>query len=83
MRRDTGDRLVNFARTKTLHVHLEQVNPTHNALDGAPSTPLGVVGVGCYSFGEIETVLVLHPEFKCLRCGTVDDLKVLVRDDTG
>ena len=53
MRRDTGDRPVNFAPTKTLHVHLEQVNTTRSALDGAPSTFLGVVGVGCLSFGEI------------------------------
>ena len=44
----TGDSSVNFAPTKTLHVHLEQVNTTHNALDGAPSTLLGVVGVGCH-----------------------------------
>ena len=59
------------------------MNTTHNALDGAPSTFLGVVGVRCHSFGEIETVVVPHPEFKCLRCGTVDELKVSVRDDTG
>ena len=39
--------------------------------------------MGCHSFGEIETVVVPHPEFKCLRCETVDELKVLVRDDTG
>ena len=79
----TGERPVNFAPTKTLHVHLEQVNTTHNALDGAPSTFLGVVGVGCNSYGEIETVVVPHPEFKCLLCGTKDELKVPVRDDTG
>ena len=54
----TGDRLVNFVPpTKTLHVRLEQVNPTHNALDGAPSTLLGAVGERCYSFGKIETVV--------------------------
>ena len=53
----TGDRPVNFAPTKTLHVHLEQVNTTHNALDGAPSALLGAVGVRCHSFGEIELLL--------------------------
>ena len=49
----TGDRLVNFAPTKMLHIRLEQVNTTHNVIDGAPSILLGVVGVGCHSLGEI------------------------------
>ena len=70
-----GDRPVNFAPTKTLHI--EQVNTTYTVLDGAHSTLPGVVGVGCHSFCKIETVVVPHPEFKCFRCGTVDELKVL------
>ena len=59
------------------------LSPTHNVVDGAPSTLLGIVGVGCHSFGEISTVVYPHPKFKCLRCGTVHELKVSVRDDTG
>ena len=39
--------------------------------------------MGCRSFGDIETVVVPHPECKCLRCGTADELKVSVRENTG
>ena len=37
---NTGDLPVNFAPTKALH--LERVNTTHNVLDGAPGTLLGL-----------------------------------------
>ena len=79
----TGDRPVHFATSKLLRVHLEQVNTTDNALDGAPSTLLTTVGVRCHAFGDIETVCITHPEFKKLQAGSISELKVVVRDDTG
>ena len=79
----TGDRPVNFVRSKLLRVHLEQVSTTDNALDGAPSTLLTTIGVECHAFGEIRTVRIEHAEFKRLQAGTISELKVSVRDDTG
>ena len=79
----TGDRPVNFAPTKMLHLYLEQINTTSNIVDGAPSSLLGVVGIECHAFGDIHTVRFEHPEFKCLRAGTVHELEVKIRDDTG
>ena len=75
----TGDRPVNFVRSKLLRVHLEQVSTTDNALDGAPSTLLTTIGVECHAFGE--TVRIEHAEFKRLQAGTISELKVSVRDD--
>jgi hypothetical protein len=76
-----GVRPVNFM-TKTLHVHLEQINTTKNILDGAPSTLLGVVGVGCHPFGATVPVYFPNPEFKLLQGGTLGELKVYVLDDS-
>ena len=79
----TGDRPVNFAPTKMLYLHLEQINTTSNTVDGVPSSLLGVVGIECHTFGDIHTVRFEHPEFKRLRGGTVHELEVKIRDDTG
>ena len=79
----TGDRPVNFARSKVLRLHLEQLNTTDNTMDGAPSTLLTSIGVGCHAHGDIETVRITRPEFKHLQAGTISELKVVVRDDTG
>ena len=78
-----GDRPINFASTKTLYLYLEQINTTDNYVDGAPSTLLATVGLGCHSFGDIATVRVGRPDFKCLRGDTVGELKVVIKDDTG
>jgi hypothetical protein len=78
-----GDRPVNFAPIKTLYVHLEQINTTHNVLDDAPSTLLRAVGVGGCYFGDTKTVSFPHAEFKRLQNGTIHELKVSVRDDKG
>ena len=78
-----GDRSVDFTTTKALCVHLEQLNCSSNIVDGRPSTLLSVVGLRPHSFGDVCTARVEHPEFKRLRDGTVDELKVVVRDDTG
>ena len=79
----TGDRLVNFAKSKELRLHLEQLNTTDNTMDGAPSTLLTSIGVGCRAFGDIETVRITHPEFKRLQAGSISELKIIVQDDTG
>ena len=78
----TGDRPVNFAKSKELRLHLEQLNTTDNLVDGAPSTLLSSIGVGCRVFGNIETARIMHPEFKKLQAGSISELKV-VRGDTG
>ena len=79
----TGDRPVNFATTKTLRFHLEQLDSTHNAVDGTPSTLLATIGLGRHAFGDISTFSIPHPEFKHLCGGTVDELKVVMHGDTG
>ena len=79
----TGDRSVNFAKSGALRVHLEQLSTTENVLDGAPSTLLTTVGIGRHAYGDIETVRIAHPEFKQLQAGSISELKVVVRDDTG
>ena len=79
----TGDRPMNFATTKMLNLHLDQINTTANVFDGAPSTLLAMVGLGDYRFGDIKTVRIEHPEFKRFQSGNVDELKVSIRDTTG
>ena len=78
-----GDRPVNFSSTKMLYLYLEQLNTTDNYVGGAPSALLAMVGLGCHSFGDIDTVRVRRPDFKRLRRGTVSELKVVIMDDTG
>ena len=79
----SGDRPVNFTPTKMLYLHLEQINTTSSIVDGAPSSLLCMVGIKCHSFGDIHTVRFEHPEFKHLRAGTIHELEVKIRDDTG
>ena len=79
----TGDRRVNFATTKSLQLHLIQLNTSKNALDGALSTLLAAIGTGRHAYGDIHTVSIPHPEFKRLCGGTVGELKVEIRDDSG
>lgn len=79
----SGDRPVNFAMTRTLHVHLGQINTTHNTIDGAPSTLLTVLGVEKHSFGDIATVDFAVPQYKRLSDGTLGELKVTICDDKG
>ena len=79
----SGDHPVNFAPTKTLNIHLDQVNTTQNIVDGAPSTLLTRVGIERQVFGDIHMARIEHPEFKCLQEGTIGELKITVRDDNG
>ena len=73
-----GDRPVNFTNMKELYIHFEQINSTSNVVDGAPSSLLTTVGLGRHQFGDIVTDRVNHPEFKRLRDGVLDELKITV-----
>lgn len=79
----TGDRPVNFATTKVLYLHLDQINTTSNAMDRSPSTILTMIGLGRHAFGDIYTLRVEHPEFKPLQHGTIHDLDITIRDESG
>lgn len=79
----TGDRPVNFATRQMLWIHLEEINTAENIVDGAPSTLLASIGLGCHAFGDINTVRMECPEYKRLRDGTVGELKVSIRDASG
>ena len=79
----TGDRPVNFATTKSLRLHLIQLNTSKSALYGALSTLLAAIGIGRHAYGDIHTVSIPHPEFKRLCGGTVGELKVEIRDNSG
>ena len=78
-----GDRPVNFALTKTLHIHLKQLNTSYNILDGAPSMLLAVVGVSNQAFGETTSLSIPCPVFQHLSSGTINELEVAICDDTG
>jgi len=82
----TGDRAANFTSTKMLQVHLDQLNPTGNFIDGAPSTLLAAVEIASHmtlTYGDVVTTRFECPEFKCLRNGYISELKVTIRDDSG
>ena len=78
-----GDRPVNFTTTKSFHVHLNQLNTTKNFVDSAQSTLLTGVGIGRHAFGDIHAVSIPNPEFKRLCGGTLAELKVEIREDSG
>ena len=77
------DRLVNIAKTKSLHVHLKQINTSYNILDGAPSTLLAVVGISDQAFGETVSISIPCPMFQHLSDGTIGELEIDIYDDTG
>ena len=52
-------------------------------MDSAQSTILTSVGIGRHAFGDIHTVSIPNPEFKCLCGGTLAELKVEIREDSG
>ena len=79
----TGDRSVNFSHTKSLHIYLDQLNTSGNIVDGAPSMLLTTVGLEPHSFGDVNTIRFENPEFKRLQSGTVNELKVSIKDDRG
>ena len=72
----TGDRAINFATRQMLWIHLGEINTAENIVDGAPSTLLTSIGVGCHAFGDIGTVRVECPEYKRLRVDTISELKM-------
>ena len=78
-----GDRPVNFALTKTLQIHLKQLNTSYNILDGAPSTLLAVVGVSDQAFGETVSLNIPSPVFQHLSSGNINELEVSIYDDIG
>jgi len=80
----TGDRSIDFAGLKRLHVYVEQLSTTGNFVDGAPSTLLAAVGVGLRSpLGAIETIRFENLELKRLTGGLISELKVSICDDYG
>ena len=79
----TGDHPLNFATRQMLWIHLGEINTAENVVDGAPSTLLTSIGLGCHAFGDINTVRVECPEYKRLRDGTVGELKVSIRGASG
>jgi len=79
----TGDRAINFATRQMLWIHLGEINTAENIVDGAPSTLLTNIGLGCHAFGDIGTVRVECPEYKRLRVDTISELKVSIRDASG
>ena len=78
-----GSNPINFALTSALFIHLDQLCTIHNMLDGAPSTLLGVVSLGCESFGENSTIYIPAPEFKRMSQEYLTELTVSVRDAKG
>lgn len=78
-----GQRPVNFSTNRLLFIHLEQLNTTENALNGAPSSLLAVVAVGGWAYGEIKTSVFPDPTFKPLRQGTLSELELAIRDERG
>lgn len=78
-----GQRPVNFSPNRLLFIHLEQLNTTENALNGAPSSLLAVVAVRGWAYGEIKTSVFPNPAFKSLRQGTLSELELTIKDESG
>ena len=66
-----------------MFIHLDQINTTFNTVDGSGSTLLASIGLGCHSHGDIDTVRIEHPEFKKLQNGTINELKITIKDENG
>ena len=49
-------------------------------VNGAPSTLLANVGLGCHTF---HTLRFQHRDFKRLSHGNISELKITICDDTG
>ncbi len=77
----TGNKCLDLAIYKSLYVHLEQINTSYNYLDSRPSTLLAVIPVENKEFGEIITMRLEHPEYKCLINDTISELKIEIRDE--
>jgi len=82
-----GDRLVDFTGTKTLYVHLDQINTSENRLNEAPTTlPAVSSGTSIFvpsCFGEINAVRFEHPQFKHPQAGMLNELKITIKDERG
>ena len=64
-----------------MYVHLEQINSSSNFVDGAPSNLLTTIGVSGQKFGDIQTFRVFNTEFKRLQNGTINELKISIKDN--
>ena len=77
------NRPINFTPTKSLQVHLEQLSTSTNFINGSPSSLLALVQIDCIRFGTTNALKFDCPKFKRLSTGTLHELKVTIRDDTG
>ena len=78
--RHTGHKMIDIAKTKELHVFLDQINTTNNFLDGKPSTLLGIVPVSNKPFGKVIFCRFEFPIFKKLINGCITELSVRITD---
>ena len=62
----SGDRVVNFAGTRALKVHLGQLSTTGNFVNGAPSTLLATVAVARY-VNVGDTISDYHAQIRAAR----------------
>ena len=74
----TGHKMIDIAKTKELHVSLDQINTTNNFLDGEPSTLLGIVPVSNKPFGKVVSCRFEFPIFKKLINGCITELSVRI-----
>ena len=78
-----GNRLLDLAVTKSLYVHLSDMNESHNYHNGSPSNVLAVIPIenkSFYIYG-IMTVRFEHPKFKRLKNGAITEFKLVVKDE--
>jgi hypothetical protein len=80
-----GDRSVDLATIKSVYIHLEQLNTSHNYFNGAPSTifNLAVVPIENKEYGDIVSVRFEHPELKLLSNGAITEFEIAVKDENG
>ena len=60
----SGEKVVDFAKPKTLYIHLEQINSSNNYFNGAQSTLLCCIPIKNDEFGDIVSVRFEHLEIK-------------------
>ena len=69
---------------KVRWVFLGEINTIDNMVHGAPSTLLTCIkiGSGCF-IGDVKTVHIKHPEYKCLHDDSVCKLKLTFKEEHG
>jgi hypothetical protein len=66
---------------RNLNVHVAELSPSNNFMNGKLSTLLTTVGLEPYHYGDVRTVHFSNPVTKMLRTGPISGFNISIRDD--